>query len=155
MFGWGIHTVTEGQTLMLYVPSHWLAALLSIPVVMSMLGGSVMTRHKLILRLILGCLGYGLLLQSSVTSFNKSTNIVTVRQFWFWHWMTQQFPLDTVDSMFVRSGDTVSQLCLQRTDGSVISLSLRDQNINPGSKDGAAYQVNKWLGGAATPAGKS
>ena len=154
MFGWGINTTVEGAKLVLTVPFHWLACLVSVFPILIIVGLSApLTRRKIFWVTLLAFFWFGILMYGSRTTFDKQTNTVTVKEFWFGY-RTTQFPLDKVDSMFVRSGDTVSQLCLQRTDGSVISVSLRDQNVAPGSKDKAAYQVNQWLGGTATPAGR-
>jgi hypothetical protein len=149
MFGWGINANIEGSKLVLNVPFHWLTTLfLIIPFLGILAANMPLTRRKLAWIVTPSLLVVGFLMNASSTTFDKDTNTVTIRKFWFGYRVTQ-FPLDTVDRMYVRTGDTVSQLSIQRTDGSVFELGLNDQDGFFGeSKEQVAYEVNAFLGGS-------
>ena len=148
MFGWSISATTHGSRLILSVPFPWLTALLSIPVMLTLFLLSMPTTgRKVAIRSGIGFLLYGLFLYSSKTTFDKTSNTVVIREFTFWHLKTTIFQLNTVDGVYVKTGDVVSQLRLQRTDGSVKSLSLNDQSFGS-SKEKAAHAVNDFLADA-------
>ena len=146
MFGWGIHVIQNGPTLIFNAPMHWLAVLIGsicwifIPPLFR--GGHPI--RNLLIGLAIFAL-YGILLDSSNLTLDRTTQTATIRTFFFFHWSTHTYPLKDISGVILHTGNTTSRMDLQFTDGSIKPITSQDQFVG---KEKAMTQINNFL---ATP----
>lgn len=145
LFAWGIHVIEQPTQLVLTVPFPWLFLLLctvvgGIPILLLICVRGHYWRKGLILAAL--CVFYGMSCYTSELTLDVPSNTGTLRQFKFFHWSEEKFPLNDVDGLIVRTGSTSSALLLQFRGGSVWHISNQDQTSG---KQQAAYKVNAWL----------
>lgn len=146
MFGWGVHVIEQPARLILIVPFPWVFMLIFTPVVTVFGFIYVLSssghywRKGLILAAVI--LVYGFVCSASELTLDVPSNTATLREFEFFHWSVDRYPLSDVDRLIVRTGSQSSALLLQFRDGSVEYISHQDQTSG---KQEAAYKVNAWL----------
>jgi len=149
MFHWSIFTAADTTRLVLTVPIHYMLFFFTLPFIFVVFGLSIKIGHPVrnygLLALIL--LAYGYFGYGSELTLDRSTGKAVLRQFEFYHWTTKTYNLDHVAQVYVTTGATTSQLCMQFNSGQALSLSFMDQY---GGKEEVARKANEFL--AESPA---
>lgn len=144
MFSWSIHVVSDSSKLSLIVPMHYMMLVVLSISVLVVLTLTMKAGHGWRNLLILACvaMAYGFLSYSSELILDRQSDRATLREFEFFHWRTQVFPLERIDNVYVGTGSTTSQMMVRFTDGAATPITFLDQN---GGKEQAAYAVNQFL----------